>query len=522
LLSDFAPIPAMVSGLGHDWVVLNKGKEHGISSGDLFQIYSAGAPVKASGTGRLIGHLKEKVATVQVIKLKKKSSVCQLISRENAIIVGQPAMRFKDVTAVFTARSAQLESRKFGKELRGRLPNLIWVSTDSIIQPLSRPLSTETLGVNLLFLLGPDGLKVYGPGMSLIHEYNQCTGSSKGKKNADVQPYDLMEMDGPGGRSALSGYEFDFSNMKIVGRLPVPAVQIDVTDVDQDGRTEIVCLLSSALYIHPFRNKGSGAVFGFAGAGWPAGFSVDRSDGWIAVNIILEKVGMRSVLLRYSNGRLYCVQGEINLWLAFVDMDGDGARESLLGQSFNGDTLFGSNVFLLNYGPEGISYRERLDLPAGFSVLRTCWEDLNGNGIEEICTVGQDGRIRIYEMGTLVWSGQQPVAEFSEGKGQVIEFIPGSVLKTGSGVIFLHGRADTAVSGGCDALMGLTWNGRGYSLDPVSPCLGRRICGLAVLQDRFIAGVTAEKADSEGTEETLLYSAEPFKGENAEAKKPVT
>jgi hypothetical protein len=515
LLKDFAPLSASVVGVSGYSLILDKGKVHGVNTGDLFEVYGKGAPVVKPDDSEIIGYIKKSLAIIRVTRPEDGKSVCEVVTAQGPLSVGQPAMRYSDMAAAFVARSGISSAHELRQDLEQAFPDLVWLDPSNVPSDVLDPQSMKKLGIVLLFALEQEGLKVYGPDLALLHEYPvfRTEGTERQGYGTDI----FKEVDHVGhqydmGSQKLKTYirSFDLGNASLVGRLPESAIQIDIIDLNGDGKLEIVYLLPSGLYVGPYGSPGELASYRFSGPGRLVGFSAVKTHGWIVLNALLDGAGMRSMLLSYQDFTLNLIENDINLWLAFIDRDGDGLKESLLGQSFDADVMFGSKVYLMESGHDGLKYRKRIATPKNFSVIRSSWSDLNGNGLPELCTIDYSGKLCVYEIEQLLWSSSNRVSPQLPEGGFPKWFISADLNGNGLPELLFHGVPGEKSTLAGDWLMLLGWTDGEYILKSMMQPVEASICGLVAIQDQLITGIArpAQKLDGKG--ESFLYSLGQF------------
>jgi hypothetical protein len=515
LLKDFAPLSASIAGVSEYSLILDKGKVHGVNAGDLFEVYGRGAPVLKPDDGVIIGYIKKPLATIRVTQPEDSKSVCEVVTAQGPLSIGQPVMRYSDMAAAFVARSDLGSAYELSRDLEQALSDLIWLDLSDVPSDILDPQSMKTLGIVLLFALEQDGLKVYGPDLALLHEYPifRANGAERQEYSTDTfAEADHVEHQHDTGNRKFKTLlkSFDLGNVCLVGRLPESAIQIDILDLNGDSELEIVYLLPAGLYIDHYGSPGELASYRFSGPGRLVGFSAVKTHGWIVLNALLDGAGMRSILLSYQDFILNLIEDDINLWLAFVDRDGDGLKESLLGQSFDADVMFGSKVYLMEPGHDGLKYMERVATPKNFSVIRSSWSDLNGNGLPELCIIDYSGKLCVYEMEQFLWSFSNRVSPQLPEGGFPKWFISADVDRNGLPELLFPGAPGEKSTLAGDWLMLLGWEDGEYILKSIMQPVEASICGLVAVQDQLITGIArpAQKLDGKG--ESFLYSLGQF------------
>ncbi len=261
----------------------------------------------------------------------------------------------------------------------------------------------------------------------------------------------------------------------IVSR-PASAGQVSVYDLDGDSQKEVIYLTESGLHVAPYGHKGRVCTFPVRPPRIPQGFSCRQETGWIALNTLIPGAAAASFLLAYHAGEgLRPVQGDINLWLHFFSAPPAQAG-ALWGQGFDPEHLYGKGLFVLEPSDRGILYSGHPDITAPILVCRSMWEDLNGNGTPELVALDRDGRLRIYEAGSLLWIS--PALADPGTKWWMPCLTPVSVSPHGPPVVVCSMQRERG-KGSRESLGVLYWDGEGYALSQPSPPLRGRICGIS-------------------------------------------
>jgi hypothetical protein len=501
---DFAPVPAMVIDVTGDTVTIDKGKAQGIAIGDLFEVYNKGLPVKnPTKKEETIGYLKQPAAIIEVVHLEGQKAGCHILSGKASITPGLPATRYSDIPAACVVKNDSGLAQKGCETLTQTLPDLIWLSPASVPSEILDARSMETLGVKMLFSFDADSLEIYGPGLNLMRRYPL----EKDKKNREISMQKTPDKTSVIAQDAIpeQHLHIDIADATQVGHLPEKTLQVDVLDLDGDGRLEVIYLVPSGIYICPFRQSGPIASYKFYGPGHLISFSALPKEGWLALNIAMDKAGMRSILFSYKNGRLIEAQNDINLWLAFLNMGEGNKTLSMVGQSFDQDTMFGQKFYMLKPAENGILYTDTMRFPPQFSIMGAYWADLNGDGGNELIMADTSGRLLIYNLGQAVWSTATPVIQPLARQG----LLKGCLMSNpnGSGLICLlfAGRDISNSEEVEDRLMLLAWQGGKYTLQTISQPLGGHVSGISNINGHIILCLV--KTDSKKPEryESILY-----------------
>ena len=514
LLRNFAPIAGDVVSVQGPDVVIRPGYRQGVRAGDLFKVYRRGAPVGSGGT--VSGYLKQPFALLQVIRSSGDSAVCKVLSGDGKIRKGMPVMRFSDMSAILEVSPDMKISQAARQRFEDTLPALEWLEPPSFSQhDDAAPDRDARQGAELVFRLSPRLLEVYGPDGRLLRTcgFSGEEGLVSARQVSDSGGPEKFRKEETDGVAAFRWSAGDMANalelekQEVAGRLPCAASQVEVADLDGNGMEEVVYLVSRSLYVVPFGDSGRPVSWVLNGPGRITGFSAAGYDGLIAVNVLVDGVGLRSALLRYRGGELSTVLDSVNLWLSFQDLSGRCAAGTLIGQVFDLRTVWGGRVYVMSVAASGMVYRYELEVPDDFRLGWSKWADLDGNKDAELCVVDRSGRAWIYEDGILRWSFQ----------GAVLVAGHGREMRLPSLAVCMHGRKRPSLllAGSMrekgeltgDMVYEVEYQGGDYAIRPFIRPVDARIAGISRVADGLMVAVARGGGPDGGDnpQETVLY-----------------
>ncbi|MBX6422490.1 FG-GAP-like repeat-containing protein [Thermosulfurimonas sp. F29] len=444
--SDLSPLSALVIGVDGNRVILDKGRIQGVRLGDLFTIYRKGQPVVHPETKKVLGYLKKPVALAEVVQVEENFATARILSRSGEFPVPTPAIRYGDIKILLVAQNRRL-AEKYLPELESVLSrSRILYEPQRTLGALS-PQDLSREGVNLVLYLEEGALRLYSPRLNLLRVYtlpevapsparttlpsaapsSQMVPSpltaSPYRKSAPsvttpVQPVsrpEILPQAPPSAQSAPSRYPYttlgytrpQVPRFRRVGRLPQVVADFEIGDLNGDGIPEVVYLTPKALYVARYQGALL-AQYRFRGFGKVLNFSLGPR-GWIALNIYQEGEGLRSELLHFTDGALKPEIKGINLILSFVDFNGDGRNDTLLGQTFDEENFFGPRVYVLSRKGNKITYREPLTVPTGFRLIGAAFADLDGDGYLETIFINRGHKLAVYRYTQKLWVSTQKV-----------------------------------------------------------------------------------------------------------------
>ncbi|MGC8965356.1 MAG: hypothetical protein ACP5KO_00930 [Caldimicrobium sp.] len=187
--------------------------------------------------------------------------------------------------------------------------------------------------------------------------------------------------------------------------MPGEVLQAEITDLDGDGTPDLI-------YITPQELMAVQIKGGLLGKYKPEkGEIISLSvgpAGWVALNVYEKNLGLRSEILRYTNGAFQPVIKNLNLILQFVDYSGSGQKDTLLAQTFDPENFFGKEVYIVKREGNSLRYAKKIEVPQGFRLIGSNFVELDGDQKRELVTFLEDGRLAIYKDTQLVYSTPFP------------------------------------------------------------------------------------------------------------------
>ncbi len=406
---DFAPIPAIVVSQKGSTVILDKGRKDGVHGGDLFTIYKRGEKIVHPVTKKVLGYLKTPIAWVEVFKVDEAFCQARIIAQKGAFSPGAPAKRFADIKALMIGNDpATLEEVYL--YLSVQLPDIHFVKRKDLHFSDLTVSFLRQQGFLLVFLQEGSFLRIYNRGLEVIKVYDisplvvsrpQASNTPAAPRLSRPQlaqkyPYTTLETQRPA--TAV---------FRKVGHLSEVVIDFEMGDLDGDGRPEIVYLTPEALYVTKYRAQGAWR-YAYQGFGKILNFSLGP-QGYLALNIFVDKQGFRSQLLHFGPQGLRPVVKDINLLLGFFDTNGDGKKDLFLGQSYDSANFFGTPVYRLAITPNGIQKTGKFTVPHDFRLLGAAVVDLDADGRPEIITQNLGHKLEIYRDRQKIWTSSLKV-----------------------------------------------------------------------------------------------------------------
>ncbi len=436
---DFKPLSGYVIMPVGDEFLIDQDAAHGVAPGDLFSVVKPGEKIIHPVTKKVLGTLDEVKGTLEVTRVKPGYSYARPLQGTSGVERGDLIRRYENVPALFWDYTGQGEP--FFIRLKSALPSLEW--KDYAAAQATRPPAPTAPpkgGAMLVFVLRHDGLEVRDGDFQVIHAYPPPEGLSAAVAQPQTAtpkqaPLPAAPSVAPPAESPLAGtapnpvkwenapakgtkggYEVAYPGFETVAPLPKGTLMADFTrDGDRlflattDGSTfeaftvegglksvakGHTTIPGQVLSLHWWRPDLHGPLY------LAVTSSVEANQ---AVTVGTPHTISGSIFV-LQNGRFKPVREGLQEILGTFDRDGDGVRETLLGQNFDRDIFFGTQIRELKLvGGKVESSSTSLDLPSSFPVQGSLLADLTGDGKPEAIYVRRrvlyiyDGDKQLYE-----------------------------------------------------------------------------------------------------------------------------
>ena len=389
--------------------LINMGTDNNVKKGNFWTLYSTGEQVIDPITGKKLGALPLPLAIGEVTRVEKHFSEISVKCFKKACNIksGLTATRYREIKAVFQDVNGSLYS--LYELIRGKLPSLDWQGYQSIENPSDAAQLPE--GV---VIVADKGKVTIWSGGEILSIYDEMV-SAGGLSQPALTPSTLSvtkrkeshlkqkTVAGPAGLM-IPGLNTDLAieNYRAVASIDYRVNNLRITEPNRAKTPYFIYLSNKTLYAQAV---GTGESYQYAYKGF--GDMVNMSlgpNGLIALNIYVQGEGMNSRILKFTTDGFTVLTRDIEYILEFLDMDGNGINESLVGQDFDTESFFGSGVFRLALDDLGkITQNDSLATPKGFNLLGAIMADLDGNEINETAYYNSGRNLVIYEANQQKW-----------------------------------------------------------------------------------------------------------------------
>ena len=394
---DFEPLSALIIGLEGNEVILDKGRAQGVRPRDIFTVYKKVKKIVHPETKESLGFLKEPIGKVEVIRIEENFSIARILSKKEDFPIPAHAKKNADLKILIVSDGIVPDEGLF-ITLKNLLPESGVLFDPYLKFSQLTPQDLHAQKIDLVFAVGPRYLKVYNAYLDLIRAYGS---PFTPQTQAFKEPINIPP---PLERS----FTLEFKQKTLFGKMPGEVLQAEITDLDGDGTPDLI-------YITPQELMAVQIKGGLLGKYKPEkGEIISLSvgpAGWVALNVYEKNLGLRSEILRYTNGVFQPVIRNLNLILQFVDYSGSGQKDTLLAQTFDPENFFGKEVYIVKREGNSLRYAKKIEVPQGFRLIGSNFVELDGDQKRELVTFLEDGRLAIYKDTQLVYSTPFPSAK---------------------------------------------------------------------------------------------------------------
>jgi hypothetical protein len=377
---DFKPVSGYIIMETDGEYVVDLDASKGILSGDLFSVVKSGKKIIHPVNGKILGTLKEVKGVLKVTRLEKGYSYARMLGNAKGIKRGDPIRRYENIPALFWDYTGKGEP--FFLQLRDTLPNLKW--KDYAAAQAVKPKIPEASGVEgptVFFILKQTGLEVRDSEFQIIHAYGSPKLLPAAAAPVAMMPY-ATEKPKEKTRETI-GYTAAYPGFQSLGELPGTIVMADFI---HDGDQFLMATTDgSSVHIHRIDQTVS-TLFGDRLKGVEQILSVqwwrpsDELPLYLAVTA-MENQKVEAKIFAWQQNRLVLLNAWLPYFLGTFDLDGNGAPETLLRQSFDPDLFWGGQIEQFNLiKGKLVASKPKFKLPGNFLVLGSLFADLTGDG----------------------------------------------------------------------------------------------------------------------------------------------
>ncbi len=406
--------------------LINMGAGNNVKKGSLWTLYSTGEQVIEPVTGKKLGVLPVPLAICKVTRVEKNfSEISVKCFKESCNIKsGITATRYSEIKTMFYDVNGS--SFRLYELIRAKLPSLDWQGYQSIEN--SADVTQLPEGV---VTVADKGIVTIWSGGEILSIYDELTSARSLPQPAPPQSTlpvtETKEGDQkqetvaspPGIMIPGLSTNLKIENYRAVTSIDHIVDSVGIIESDGAKRPYFIYLSNKTLYARAV-GTGERYQYDYKGFGDVINMSLGP-NGLIALNIYVQGEGMNSRILKFTTDGFTVLTKDIEYILEFLDMNGNGVNESLIGQDFDTESFFGSGVFRLAVDDLGkITQHDSLPAPKGFNLLGAIMADLDGNEINDTAYYNPGRKLVIYEANQQKWESP---SSFGSIKSMLIDDI---------------------------------------------------------------------------------------------------
>ncbi|MEA1947039.1 MAG: hypothetical protein U9N83_07015 [Thermodesulfobacteriota bacterium] len=389
--------------------LINMGTDNNIKKGNLWTLYSTGDQVVEPITGKKLGALPLPLAIGKVTRMEKHfSEISVKCFKESCNIKsGLTAKRYREIKTMFQDVSGS--SYRLYELIRSKLPSLDWQGYQSIENSADAALLPEGVVIvadnkKVTIWSGGEILSIYDEMTSALSlsqpVLTQSTLSVTERKKSALKQETVTSPPGimiPGLSTNLK-----IENYRAVTSIDHIVDSVGIIESDGAKKPYFIYLSNKTLYARAIESR-ERYHYAYNGFGDVVNMSLGP-NGLIALNIYVKSGSMESRIFKFTKDGFTVLAKDIDYILEFLDMNGNGVNESLIGQDFDTESFFGSGVFRLSMDDSGtITKHDSIYTPTGFNLLGAIMADLDGNKTKETAYYNPGGKLVVYEANKQKW-----------------------------------------------------------------------------------------------------------------------
>ncbi len=376
----------------------------GVQVGDLLSVSQPGEKIVHPISGKTVGFLNKTLAVLSITQIRPNYSYAQVISGNTDLSKGTPIKRFAGLRARLNGQGPTTAT--LYQELRAALPSFDW-------QGPSSPGAKDEKAADLLFTLTGTLLEVHNASGQRLHSYSLLDSTIEPNTPSPLMP---LTADSRAAtpiawqeKTPIAGsvrYENDLSGVKTLGMLKANTLMSDfITTADgllmatTDGFRVHIYRVTDHLELvteYPFSGRSIHALSWWQPTPNTLYLTVSGSSQSSPTTGTSTETTPRSSILLLNSNQLNPINDNISYFLGTYDRDGNGTRETLLGQDLDLDIFYGRVAELHLDGNNIQVATPGYDLPSQFPVQGSLFADLTGDGTLETVTLTR-GLLTVYQ-----------------------------------------------------------------------------------------------------------------------------
>ncbi|MGK2945362.1 MAG: hypothetical protein ACSLFC_11550 [Desulfuromonadales bacterium] len=404
----FKPSNGVLIATQDDDYIVSLDASAGVMVGDLLSIVTSGEELIDPTSGAVVGRLDTVKGLLKITKVRSGFSHARPLGTISKAQKGDIVRRYQNMTAIFYDQTGAGYGL-YGQLVSG-LPALEWQGYYPEQKAQEATYDDNNGLAQLVFVLAGSSLKVKDSAGQVVRAFtvddkvstfseasvhpSELSAGTSHPQATTPQPVVTWDQS-PQKNHAQVDYVAEYPGYQTLGEFPGIVLMADFTLNDgkhfiasSDGRDLDVFVVTDRMeQVASEKNKGAGNIN--AVAWWrpeiegPLYLAVTASTTKTFSFSTTTETVFTSSVYRFENGQLTLLAHDLPYLLGAFDRDSDGNKETLLGQRFDLDTVYGP-IRELQLEKDGLNDVELdFELPLYFPVQGSLLADLTGDGVAE-------------------------------------------------------------------------------------------------------------------------------------------
>ncbi|MBN2332664.1 MAG: VCBS repeat-containing protein [Deltaproteobacteria bacterium] len=406
------PVGGYIVQLDQQGVVIDCGRIRGVLPGDLFSVVVSGPPMVHPVTGQVVGRQEQRLSLLKVVRVDEQYAVTVPLKgcRGIRLLRGQQVKRAAGQRLLFVDASGT--NTVLYSRLKGVLPHIVWEEYNVGLgygPLLQRPQEMARAGYDLYLVADRQANYLYNA------DYELMTSVPLASLNISAPGFPAAQGNGVAGNQGYALNTADqeralISRYRQLEEISLVVKSMDMGEVTGDRLTDVVFTDTEKIYVYSLTDKGLQYRYRYHYDSWGTIINLQLADidgdqkQEILVNTLKEtEDGFSSFIIGFREGKFQVVASNIPFAMGMVGGRSTAEGGHFLGQTFAGETVFGSQVYRLVLKGERVESVEAFMVPLGFRLPGALYDDINGDGRRELCFINEHNFLEIYQGSNRLW-----------------------------------------------------------------------------------------------------------------------
>lgn len=394
--SYFSPATGSLVAIQGDDYLISLDASAGVMVGDLLSIVTPGEELIDPASGAILGNIDRVKGVLKVTRVRSGFSQARPLGTISMAQAGDSVRRYQNLTSEFQDQKGT--GLELYKQLVSALPALEWQGYYPVKKTEKTPADNASGSTQLTFVLTDTSLNVHDSAGQILRSFPvqppavSSAGSSGPLTVTSSPPPTVIQSRPQQEDHQQVNYSAAYPGFRTLGEFSEIVLMADLLSTDgqlliassNGSNLEVSVVTDHMQLVASEKIVQQGTIH--AVAWWQP---ETKGDLYLAVTASATKdfsfsASMETVITssiyRFSDAQLSSVAQNLPYLLGTFDRSGDGVKETLLGQRFDLDTVYGP-VRELKLNGSGVSENApEFEMPLRFPVQGSLFADLTGDG----------------------------------------------------------------------------------------------------------------------------------------------